>query len=105
MRYCAPEILDVIPRRRMRIGAQWRYLHSVELRGKTPGIDANVIEDVLPTGQRGKEVVDPGFQQVPAKLEIMPAILRSQDLGQVQAVLPRLAGQDRGASESVDHAV
>src|SRR5580700_3848475 len=99
-----PELLNVVFRDIVRVSPQRCKEQARLLRYEGEGINLDEIEDVLSAGLRGEIVIDPGEQGVATKLPGVPLAFEADGLGQVQAMLASLAGQDVGTSEAVDGA-
>ena len=105
VRHRRAEVLDVVPRHLVRPRPQRRDPQPEGLRLEGERVHPDVVVDVLPAEQRGKEVVQPHQAHVAAELEGVPPRLPAHRLGDVQPVLVGLPRQDGGAPEALDDVV
>src|SRR5437763_2964891 len=98
------EILNVVTRGAMGIGAERSGFHAAEHGLEGEGIHLDVVEDVLSAGERGEVVLDPGEQGIAAEFPGVTPALQADGFGEVEAMFASLARQEGGAAKAVDDA-
>src|SRR5881409_3199845 len=89
----------------VRVGAQRRELESRQLWFEGKRIDFDGIENVLTSEQRWEIVVNPGEQSIAAEFQGVALALKTESLGQMQAVLASPPRQDRRTAKTISYAV
>jgi len=98
----AAEVLQVVVRDFVSVGAQRRECESGFHRLEGEGIDLDGIEKIFAALLAGEEIVDRGEEAVAAELPAIAAAFEADGFGEVQAVFASLARKQVGASDAVE---
>src|ERR1700740_360797 len=102
MRSSLAEILQIVFRNFVGIGAERRERESAFLGREGEGIHLDGIEKIFTALLAGEEIVDPGDKGIAAELEGVAAGIEAESFGDVQAVLTGSARQYVRAADGVD---
>ena len=96
------EVLEIVVRDLVGIGAEGSEWESGFLRLEGEGIDLDFVEEIFAALLTGKIVVNPGDEGVAAEFEGVAAGIEAEGFGQLGAVFAGGAGEQIGASDAVD---
>ena len=102
MRGGLAEILDVVLRHGVGVGAQRRERQSGFHGREGEGVHFDGIEKIFAALLAGKEVVDPGEQGIAAELEGVAPGIEAESFGEMEAMLAGGAGKNVGAANGVN---
>ena len=103
MRYRRAEILDVVTRHLVGVGAQGRQFQPIAHGFESPRIDRNRVVVILAAEHRREEVVNPGEQRVAAELPGVAALFETQRVGKMKTMFPRLPRKNSRATHAIEH--
>src|SRR5262249_44737988 len=104
MRSRAAEVLQIIMRDLVRVGAKRRKLKPRFLWLKRERIHLDRVKEILPALLAGEEVIDPGQQRVAAEFPGIAAPFKAERFRRMHAMLARLAGKNVRATHSIENA-
>src|SRR5437879_4243620 len=82
-----PEVLNVIARDLVRVGAQRRERQSPDLRDESEGVHLDVVIDVFAAKEAGKVIIGAREAHIAAELDGVQARRKAQSVGDIEAVL------------------
>ena len=89
----------------MRVGAQRSKCHARVHGFEGPGIDLDVVEVELAAEHRWEGIVGPGEQGVAAEFPGVAPGFKAQRVGEVKAVLARVARENRRAANAIQDVI
>src|ERR1700691_4291398 len=94
------EVLQIIMRDSVSVGAERGERESGFLRFEGKGVDLDGIENVFAALLAGKIIVEPGDEGVAAELERVAAGIEAESFGKLAAMFARGAGEQVRASDA-----
>jgi len=96
------EVLQIVVRHRVGVGAEWRQRQSGFLRFEGEGVDFDFVEKVFTALLAGEEIVDRSNEGVAAEFEGVVAGIEAEGFGELGAVFAGGARELIGASDAID---